>query len=105
MATVLPFYFKNQQLLVYSSPYNLFAVAIIIVGSVCSVGGVVVTFAAARMPRSEVQTSTGAEIWIEISDPCTHLLRLWDHNIRYLSSKPENSPKKGLTERVQMCWS
>ena len=41
-------------------------------------GGLVVTFATVRMPRSEVQTPSRAEIWIETSAPCAPLLRRWD---------------------------
>src|SRR6218665_1113591 len=45
-------------------------------------GNLVVTSAAARCqgPRS-----TRAEIWIEISAPCTPMFRLWDHSIGYQS--------------------
>ena len=41
------------------------------------------------MPRTEVQTSARAEIWIKISTPCAPLLHLWDHTLgTRVSPKP-----------------
>ena len=55
-------------------------------------GGLVVTFVAARMPRSEIQTPVRAEIWIDIYAPCAPLLHLWGHNI-----ESESVPSLELT--------
>ena len=60
-----------------------------VVDSLRGCGGLVVTFATARMPRSQVQTPAMAEIWIEVYPPCAPLFHLTTSGKR-ASPKPKN---------------
>src|SRR6218665_3154294 len=58
--------------------------------------------------KSEVQTPTRAEIWIEISVPCAPLIRLLDHASVDTRASPKPGTgvrKRGSSEWMQMRWS